>query len=263
MPRHPKINILYLYILLLGACTSNSKTHPSEKLVVFAAASLNEVTQELLDSFQVQYPVEVRTNFASSGTLARQITHGAQADLFLSANRQWVNYLDSVGLIVADPVVFATNKLVVIASDSSFANSEGFDLIQSLGDRRLAIGDPSHVPVGIYAKAALQHQQIYDSLQDQLFLAKDARSALMMVELGECPFGLTYRSDALRSQKVSIVREIDLEERLPIEYLAAPCNPSPVAKEFLNFLRSDRARSILERHFFEEPENEGKGKEFE
>ncbi|MCG8696609.1 MAG: molybdate ABC transporter substrate-binding protein, partial [Bacteroidales bacterium] len=180
----------------------NYKPSDESTIMVFAGASLTDVLNEIIDSFEVNYPVKIQTNVASSGTLARQISQGEIPDLYLSSNKKWLNYVDSLGFLKSEfNTVIAQNNLVLIApvksSINPFAINNKTNLASLLKEERLSIGDPQHVPAGMYAKQSLEHYGCFSQVQHKVLKVKDVRSALMMVELEETPLGIVYKTDAL------------------------------------------------------------------
>lgn len=220
---------------------------------VFAAASLSDVIREIDNLYAESHPdISVIGNFSGSGTLAKQIVNGAPADIFLSADPRWVDYLASEGNIEGESVrIFARNVLVFAgAPDLRIASMS--DLT---GLRRIAIGSPGSVPAGRYAEAALRSAGIYDHLLDagKLVFAKDVRQALMYADRGEVDGAFVYRTDALLSPRVKIHFEPPPESYPPVIYpmalTSAGAEKSEVV-EFHRFLRSPEARVLLEKYGF-------------
>jgi molybdate transport system substrate-binding protein len=213
------------------------------ELLVFAAASLADITTAIADRFSGVSGEQVVLSFGSSSTLARQIEAGAPADVFISANQDWVDYVrDHAGYGEALPLF--SNRLVVVAPTDSEARVSLENLSEALGGRRLALGDPDHVPAGIYAKQALQAAELWEALEVQLAPAEDARAALRLVERGAAPFGIVYATDALAGD-VSVVGEIDPALHAQITYyLALPLEPKPEAQAFAAFVTGGAAAEI-------------------
>jgi len=218
------------------------------ELTVFAAASTTEVMKELAEVFKVETGEVIRFNFASSGALARQIDAGAPADLFVSANVKWMDWLEGRSAINS-PTRFnlAANTLVMVAPLDSTLSFNG----QIEG--RLAVGDFKSVPAGMYAKEALSHMGWLDGLRPRLVMASNVRTALMYVERGEVAAGIVYATDAMASDKVSVVGTFPLESHSPMVYQAAACSKKPAVSQFLEFLKTDQVKSILKKHGFTEP----------
>jgi molybdate transport system substrate-binding protein len=199
---------------------------------------------------------KIVASYAASSDLARQIEHGAPADLFISADRQWADYLDQRGLLDrATRIDLLRNELVLIvpaASAASLAIAPGFKLAEALGDSRLAVGDPDHVPAGIYARQSLEQLGIWAAVEPKLARAGSVRGALLFVERGDCPFGIVYRSDAQSDPKVKIIGLFPEDSHSPVVYPAALVagHQSPAAAEFLHFLAGPEAGAVFQRFGF-------------
>lgn len=193
-----------LFSLIICCSCQNNSDENKAVVTVFCGAGLADVITELRDSFEVNNPVDIKINFASSGTLARQLASGNKADIYISASQHWADYADSLDLFAERKPLYQ-NRLVFVTPVNSLLDSIEF---MNPGipefDGRLSIGDPEHVPAGQYAKEALMHLGWWDKLKDRTLPAKDVRSALMPVELGECKLGIVYYSDAIASKKVRI-----------------------------------------------------------
>jgi molybdate transport system substrate-binding protein len=191
-------------------------------ITVFAAASLANVLQELGDGFTKETSVPVRFSFAASSALARQIENGAPADVFFSADIEWMDYLQARNLIQRDTRrdVLA-NKLVLIApADSTIKLTiePHFALAGALGKGRLATGDPAGVPVGRYAQQALTTLGVWNEVADRLVRADSVRSALAFVHRGEAALGIVYETDALIDTRVRVVDVFPATSHMPIVY---------------------------------------------
>ncbi|MCB2106416.1 MAG: molybdate ABC transporter substrate-binding protein [Rhodobacteraceae bacterium] len=222
--------------------------------LVFAAASLTDVAVALADDYAARgFPRPVFAHAASSA-LARQIEHGAPANIFISADEQWMDYLQARDRVVAGTRAdMVGNSLVLIAPRTRPITIEirpGFDLAGALGDGLLAIADPSAVPAGRYAQAALEAMGAWPSLKDRLVRADNVRSALAFVERGEVPAGIVYGTDAAASDRVAVAGTFPAASHPPIVYpmaIIAGRDTAP-ARSLLDYLRSDAARAIY-RHF--------------
>jgi len=218
---------------------------------IFAAASLTDALGEIAKSYQDQGKGQITASFASSSDLARQIEHGAPADIFISADQQWADYLDQRGLIdKASRFNLLSNELVLVApagSDVKLVIAQGFPLAAALGDNRLAVGDPDHVPAGIYAHQALAFLGVWGSVETKLARAGSVRAALLFVERGDCPLGIVYASDAQADPKVRVVAVFPANSHPPVIYPAALVagRPSPAAIEFLHYLITPEAAAIF------------------
>lgn len=241
--------------LLLGLCLQ-SKHAAADRLLIFAAASLKNAVEEIAAAWTAETGQDAIASFAGSSALARQIQQGAPADIFISANPEWMDALERDGLIDA-PSRFnlAGNALVLIAHGGDAAPKDlapGFDLKTRLGDGRLAMALIDAVPAGIYGQAALAWLGAWEGVKDQVAQTDNVRTALAFVAAGEAALGVVYRTDADASRDVSIVGAFPPEAHPPIVYPAGKVSDSrnSVADEFLRFLGSERARAILARHGF-------------
>lgn len=229
---------------------------PIKAQTVYAAASLSTVLKEVT---QLLPDHDVRLSFASSSSLAVQIAAGAPADVYFSASTQWMDYLDQKGLIAADTRVdLLANRLVVIAPEHhTFAvhGDSSFDFPAAFSGR-LAIGDPSHVPVGIYARQSLANLGWFGALADRLAPAPHARAALVYVERGECAAGIVYATDAAISNKVAQLTTLPASSHGPIIYPVAAIvhrDGEPPVRRLLAHYRSPEAAALFRRHGFLTP----------
>ncbi|MCA1941495.1 MAG: molybdate ABC transporter substrate-binding protein [Caenispirillum bisanense] len=227
----------------------------TDRITVFAAASTTDALTEVGAAFARETGVAMVPSFASSSTLAKQIEEGAPADVFVSANAKWMDYLADKGLVVADSRAdLLGNDLVLIApADSAVAAVDigpGLDLAALLNGGRLSVGDPDHVPAGQYAMAALETLGLWDTAEPQLARQNDVRSALVLVERGEAPLGIVYSTDAAAATGVKTVGVFPEDSHPPITYPVALVTDSPAGRSFLAFLKSDAARVIFARHGF-------------
>ncbi len=230
-----------------------------EPVAIFAAASTTDALSATIASFEQRSAVSVRPVFAASSLLAKQIGQGAPADLFLSANQAWMDHLTAKGLLDPDSHRPAFgNRLVLIAPASrSFAIDiePGFALPATLGNGRLAIGDPAHVPAGGYAKAALESLGVWQALKPRLALAGDARAALTLVARGEAAAGVVYVTDAAFTERVRVVGQFPATSHPPIVYPLAVITgrDRPAVRAFYDYLVGAEALAIFHRFGFEDP----------
>ncbi|MFV0592374.1 MAG: molybdate ABC transporter substrate-binding protein [Draconibacterium sp.] len=248
--------VIYLIILLLLAGCGPRKPAGKQELLVFCAASLTDVVSDLSATFEKDTQTKVKLNLASSGTLARQIDNGARPDLFISANKKWLDYLVETGN--ADSALakrIAGNQMVLVAPTNSalqvFQFSEEINL-PDLFDGRLSIGDPQHVPAGAYAKQILVNLGCEKKLEPRFLPAKDVRSALMVVELGEVEAGIVYKTDALKSEKVKILAEFPDSLHTPVNYYMAIVKGSQNENslQLYNYIVSEKALPVWEKYGF-------------
>ena len=227
------------------------------RIVVFAAASLTEAVQALADRFAARSGVQVLPSFAASSALARQIENGAPADVYISADRRWMDRLADRRLIDIDSrCEIARNRLVLIAPKTSVFEltiAPGFPLDVALGDGRLAIGDPDHVPAGIYGRQALIALGVWAAVKDRLVRSADVRAALALVARGEARAGVVYATDAAISDRVRIVDAFPSASHDAIVYPAgrAAASNKSAATGFLAFIASPEGRAILAGYGFE------------
>jgi molybdate transport system substrate-binding protein len=246
----------WVLVLLFGNSGTIGAAEPNS-VVIFAAASTTNAITEIGNLFEARKMGKVTHSFASSSTLAKQIENGAPANLFISADKKWMDYLEERKLIIPSTRFdLLGNRLMLIAPSDSRATIEirpNFDLAGLLGDGYLAMGDPSHVPAGIYGKEALVKLGVWDQVKDEVARAKDVRAALALVERGEAVLGVVYATDAAITKKVRVVAEFPRGSHPPIVYPAAIVagNETPVAKRFLDFLKTPPARTVFEKYGFE------------
>src|SRR6187549_340766 len=212
-------------------------------LLIFAAASLTNVLGELSTAWEKSSGVPVKISFAASSMLARQIEAGGRADVFISADQEWMDYLQQRGLIEkSSRRDLAGNRLVLIAPANSriaLKIAPGFPLLAALGGGRLSTGDPDTVPVGRYARAALLSLGVWEQIQDRLVRADNVRSAMMFVARGEAPLGIVYATDALADSQVRIVDTFPENTHAPITYPGATIRGARAeAIAYLNYLAS-------------------------
>ncbi|MCW7541977.1 molybdate ABC transporter substrate-binding protein [Aquabacterium sp. A7-Y] len=251
---------LFRWIGMLALAHGVAGTAAAAELTVFAAASLTQALQEAGRVFQARGGQAPRFAFAASSTLARQIEAGAQAQLFLSADQAWMDYLAQRRLIEpASRVDLLGNRLVLVTpAERPLRQSlqKGWDPATLLGaNGRLATGDPAHVPVGKYAQAALTRLGSWPAVEPRLVRADSVRAALALVERGEVPAGIVYQTDAALSKAVQVAGVFPAESHPPIVYpmalVAGASGPAAAqAREFHAWLRGAQAAEIFKRHGF-------------
>lgn len=242
------------YLLICIALLVSCKSEKKDQIVVYCAASLTNVMEQIKADWTQGSQTEILINSASSGTLARQIEYGAEADIFISANHQWMQHLMEVKNIPSSPKVIARNRLVVIANIQSEFDSLDFEqLIKWLRtyQGKISIGDPGHVPLGKYTKETLEKYDVYDHLTNQLIQTKDARSALRLVEIGEAAVGFVYQTDADSSEKVRVIGVVPSESHSKITYEAILIDQeNKQADRFLLYLSSGSTDKTWMQHGF-------------
>jgi molybdate transport system substrate-binding protein len=256
--RFPMLRALLVGILLFFSSPDASAQH--DKLVIFAAASLKDALDEANAAYQRNKGQQTATSFAASSTLAKQIEAAAPADIFISADLDWMDYLEKRNLIKPETRTnLLGNQLVLIAPIDSTTQIDigpNFPLAQALSGGRLAIADPGAVPAGRYAKAALDALSIWASVADKLAPAENVRAALLLVSRGEAPFGIAYRTDAVADRGVKVLGAFPAHTHPPIIYPVAVVanSTNPRDADYIAFLKSPAARRIFERHGFTVPE---------
>lgn len=258
--KYPLVRLLVFFTVLVASFASfggPERADSPDGLLVFAAASLTDVLGEIGKEYETKTGKPVKFSFAASSALARQIEAGAPADLFVSADLEWMDYLAERKLIAAESQRnIAGNRLVLIAPADSNARIDivdGLDLRAALGDGRLAIADPEIVPAGRYAKAALESLHAWSAVSDRLARAENVRVALAYVATGETPLGIVYETDARIEPRVRIVGTFPASSHPEIRYPAALTRVAEAgAKEFLDFLGSPQARATFAQHGFVE-----------
>ncbi|EIX9084016.1 molybdate ABC transporter substrate-binding protein [Klebsiella aerogenes] len=241
----------------LTLCVSGHALAQDGKITVFAAASLTNAMQDIAQAYKKERHVEVVSSFASSSTLARQIEAGAPADLFISADQKWMDYaLDKKSIDTASRTTLLGNSLVVVAPKASdrgdIAINDKTAWVSLLQGGRLAVGDPDHVPAGIYAKEALQKLGAWETLSPKLAPAEDVRGALALVERNEAPLGIVYGSDAVASKGVKVVGTFPEDSHKKVEYPLAIVDghKNATVTAFYDYLKGPEASAIFKRYGF-------------
>jgi molybdate transport system substrate-binding protein len=228
----------------------------NRNVVVFAAASLKTALDDINTAWTRETGKKVVISYAASNALAKQIEAGAPADIFFSADLDWMDDVASKNLIRSETRVnLLGNALVLIAPKDATAQvllQPGFDLASALGSGRLAMGNVNAVPAGKYGKAALEKLRVWDGVKAKVAQAESVRAALFLVSRGEAPLGIVYRTDAASDPNVKIVANFPDGSHPPIVYPVAltKASSNSDALAFLNFLRSDQAKSFFERQGF-------------
>lgn len=228
----------------------------AKPLTVFAASSMTNAVNELAQTFEQDYGVKVRAVYAGSSSLARQIQSEAPADVFISANVQWVEYLVSQKVITKSDVQhIASNTLVLITSNTHrlkapFDITKQTDWQRYLVDERLAIGQVNAVPAGIYAQQALESLGLWKAIRSQLAPVNNVRQVLALVDRQEAPLGIVYSSDLLTSDGVTKLAIFPASSHEAIDYPLVTLNHDKQTMQFAKFVGSERGQAILEQHGF-------------
>ena len=253
------VMFMTLCLVLAGCSNGNSKSknasnsdgnEKKQELHISAAASLTDATKELKRAFEADHKdANVTFNYGGSGSLRQQIEKGAPVDVFMSANKKDVDALQDKDK-AQNTYEYAKNKLVLIgAKDSNYKSVESLQE----GDK-LAIGEVNSVPAGKYAQQYLTDNDLYEQVKPNLVFAKDVRQVLNYVEKGNAQLGYVYKTDLYQSQQngESHVKEIDTADlKQPIVYKAATTSDKQLAKAWIDFLKTDQAKEILEKYQFE------------
>lgn len=225
-------------------------------LTIFAAASMKNALDELNNAYTAKTGVKVVASYAASSALAKQLEQGAPADAFISADTDWMDY-STAKKTINEPtrVNLLGNKIVLIApKDSKLGNvaiGPGFDLAKLAGDGRIATGDVKAVPVGKYAKAALEKLGAWQAAEPKFAMAESVRAALALVARGEAVLGIVYETDAKVEPGVKIIGAFPADSHPAIIYpVAATATAKPEATDYVTFLRSAAAKAIFEKYGF-------------
>jgi len=242
-------------LVMWGALSFSLPPAQAKDIMVFAAASLALPLQQIADSFAAKANYSIRISLAGSATLARQIGKGAPADIYISANQNWMEYAArKVPLIAASRQHLLSNRMVLIGLANtnqpvSSLTTQAFSNLLQNG--RLAIGDPDHVPAGIYAAEALKRLNLWPTAKLKLARMNNVRAALAMVERGATPAGIVYQTDAFKNSKVAVIYRFPASAHRQISYWAARVrDQNATNKAFFKFLFSSAAKAVFKRHGF-------------
>jgi molybdate transport system substrate-binding protein len=225
-------------------------------VTVFGAASLKGVLDEQARHFEAATGHKVIVSYGASNALAKQIEAGAPADVFISADLDWMDYVEQRKLLVASSrIELLRNALVLVApatSSSTLKIAPNFALGAALDSEKLAMANPDSVPAGKYGKSALEALGVWPGVEKRVARADNVRAALALVSRGEAPFGIVYRTDAMADKGVRVIDTFPANTHAPIVYPAAllAAGKSPAAKPLLDYLRSASARAVWEKHGF-------------
>jgi len=244
-------------LLAIAAVGARQAAAASPDLLVFAAASTRDALEAVARHWEQASGTRVRLSFAASSALARQLEQGAPADLYVSADVDWMDYLRQRGLLRDDSIrPLLGNRLVLVASANSSIRAleptAGFGLAAALGGGRLAVADVRAVPAGRYARAALESLGVWEGVRSRLAMSENVRAALALVARGEAPLGIVYASDAHEEPRVRVVGTFPEGSHPPIRYPVAITRASrhPDAEAFHALLFSDRAAALFREHGF-------------
>jgi molybdate transport system substrate-binding protein len=258
MSARSRVRKMIVWFLMVGMAFDAgalSATERDRPFIVFAAASLTEAVTEVSAAFTQETGIAVKTSFAASSVLARQIEAGAPATVFFAADEEWMDYLQKRNLLAAGSRKdVLANQLVLVAPADSTATvkiTSGPVLVQGLGGARIATGDPDSVPVGKYARAALIKLGVWEQVEGRLVRAEDVRSALAFVARGEAPFGIVYLTDAKIEKRVKLLDVFPQDTYPPIRYpIAMTAGAGADAGRFVEFVTGKRAAVIFQNYGF-------------
>ena len=243
------------FLFCLAGCVRDHARDDPGQVIVFAAASSTDAMREAGKRFEAQTEIKVAFSFDSSSNLAKQIKAGAPADVFLSADEQWMNDVAAAGAILRNTRQdLLSNTLVMIAPVGAAFEihlNKVFDFATRLpGIMRIAIGDPEFVPAGRYAQQALTSLGWWSLLRPRTIPAQDVRAALRLVEIDEADAGIVYATDVKKLERVVVVAVFPPELHDPICYPIAQCKDSKPAAEFIQFLRTAEMIAVFEQAGF-------------
>ncbi|MFB0612516.1 molybdate ABC transporter substrate-binding protein [Aurantiacibacter poecillastricola] len=237
---------------LLAACAPAEERGP----VVLAASSMQGAIEDAASSWAAKGRSRPVLSFASSAAVARQVSEGAPADVAITADAQWMDWLEGRNQLRAGTrQLLAGNRLVLVTGANARAGQASYSSLQEAldsADGPVAIAEPASVPAGRYARAAMRSLGLWDEVQDRLVPAENVRAALALVERGEADFGFVYASDAAASEAVRVIASVDASLHPPIRYPVAVLAGSahPDSADFAAYLLSDEGQAILRRHGF-------------
>lgn len=257
MPSSRRLFLGFAAALLIGLSAAGPAQAQAKELVIFAAASLKTALDEAAANWVRESGKPApKISYAGSNALARQLEQGAPADLFFSADLDWMDYAQAKKLIRPESrVSLLANRIALVApadATTSIVLAPGVDLTAALGTGRLAIANAEAVPAGRYGKAALQKLGGWDKVRGRIAQADNVRAALLLVARGEAPLGIVYTTDAAAEPKVKVIATFPEDSHPPIIYPVAVTRDSsnPDAQSFLNYLRSADPRAAFEKQGF-------------
>ena len=248
-------NFFLAFTILFGSIFSPAVAQ-DKSLTVFAAASMNNALDDVDAAYTAKTGVKISASYAASSALAKQIEQGAPADIFMSADTDWMDYaIGKKNIDVPTRIDLLGNSIVLIApKDSKIDNvtiGQGFDLSKLAGDGKIATGDVKAVPVGKYAQAALEKLGAWQAAEPKFAMAESVRAALAFVARGEAALGIVYSTDAKIEPGVKIVGTFPADSHPAIIYpVAATTTAKPEAIGYLAFLKSSAAKAIFEKYGF-------------
>src|SRR5712672_4144454 len=252
---HRLAGLFFSFAILCGAASSPALAQ-DRNLTVFAAASMKNALDDIDAAYTAKIGVKIVVSYAASSALAKQIEQGAPADIFASADTDWMDYaIAKKNINEPTRVNLLGNSIVLIAPKDSKIDSvaigPSFDLAKGIGDGKIATADVKSVPVGKYAKAALEKLGAWEAAEPKFAMTENVRAALTLVARGEAPLGIVYETDAKVEPGVKIVGTFPADSHPPIIYpVAATTTAKAEAADYLAFLRSSAAKAVLEAYGF-------------
>ena len=249
-------SVLAAFAAAVTALVMQADAAEEKTITVFAAASMKNALDEVDNLFTKQSGIKVVASYAASSSLMKQIEQGAPADVFLSADIDWMDYGAKHNLIKNDSARKSARQSPGAdrAEESKIGNvtiASGFDLAALAGSGRIATGDVRAVPAGLYAKAALEKLGIWSSVESKIAMAENVRAALVLVARGEAPLGIVYETDAKVDPSVKIIGVFPENSHPPIIYpVAMTKDAKPDAAQYLAFLITPEAKAVFERYGF-------------
>ncbi|MFD1017714.1 molybdate ABC transporter substrate-binding protein [Thalassobacillus hwangdonensis] len=245
------MGMLSMVLLLISGCAAGPSEQEKE-LKISAASSMRDAMKEIGELFEKETDFELVFNFGSSGTLAQQIHQGAPVDVYISANRRWMEDVEQDSLMKAPSIqTFATTRLVLASSKAQQVEAE-FSRLDILD--KVSIGDPESVPAGAYAKEALIESGQWHKLEKKLVYAKNVRQVAAYIASGNVDAGIIYASDAVVLDDLNVIETIPETLHSPVEYVSgitASSKKDAAAKAFLEFLKKEKPKKILADYGFE------------
>jgi molybdate transport system substrate-binding protein len=251
-----RLAAIFVALAILWGSSASPAPAQDKSITVFAAASMKNALDDIDSAFTAKTGIKVIASYAASSVLAKQIEQGAPADIFMSADTDWMDYVANRKAVNdTTRINLLGNSIVLIAPKDSGLNQvaigPGFDLAKLAGSGRIATGDVSAVPVGKYARAALEKLGAWQAAGPKFAMAESVRAALTLVARGEAALGIVYATDARIEPGVKIIGTFPGDSHPPIIYpVAATTTAKPEASSYLSFLRSSAAKAIFESYGF-------------
>ncbi len=238
------ITLLLLIIISLVGCTKE------ESITISVAASLNKPISEIVEIYKNENNVEINLNSGSSGTLTKQIENGADVDIFFSANELYMEELVKNNIVSEETITYpVSNSLVLIKNNNIEDNIKSIEELKNT-NLSISLGETNTVPVGQYAKEALDNLDIFNSIKENIVYGKDATTVKSYVESGNVDLGIVYKSDAMSLKNSSIVYEFPENTYEKIKYALAPIKNNEENKEIIDLINSKKGKDILKKYGF-------------